>query len=622
MKAIRVRERPAYGWGQVIGLEPRFTDMIARLETQAATGVRGYARRVVAAGLLGYVVLGAMMALLTLLVLGTIAVLIRFPSATWGLAKLALPIGALVLSLARALRIETPEPEGIAVNAAETPALHALVDRMRNATGGPRIHEVRITNELNAAITQQQRMILGSRNTLYIGLPLLQAMREAEIAAIVAHEMGHFVGRHGHASAFAYRIRMRWMQVAEHIPDGVVAGVLRRFFGWYGPWFAAYSFVLARRHEYEADAISAAVAGKTVAADALVRVTFQADRRHEGWQMIWSQAHERPDPPRSPGQLFGETIFPDTGGDPQMVLDRALAEPPGLDDTHPSLAQRLAALGVAPALPAPLEAPAAPALLGTQLATLIDAFDAEWHANNDTPWAELYEERQTAIADYATLRAEIDAGPLDHDAHFRFACHVETFEGSEAAVTAFAAMLAAHPEANEARYRQGDALLDLGDASGIALLEEAAAIDPAFRIHALERILRHAIVTAQPTLAEEYRARLDTACDDAERARVDSGAIDEKVVFRPLDPDQRDRIAAEVAAVGGVERLDMAVRDMAFGPQIVFVFKAAKSYTGTDVLDGLIEVIQREGDVLGVERSFNHRWLAKRIERVAGSRVV
>mgnify|MGYP003587285643 CR=1 FL=1 len=48
--------------------------------------------------------------------------------------------------------------------------------------------------------------------------------------------------------------------------------LLRRFFDWYAPYFDAYSFVLARANEYEADAISARVAGAPVAAAALQRI--------------------------------------------------------------------------------------------------------------------------------------------------------------------------------------------------------------------------------------------------------------------------------------------------------------------------------------------------------------
>jgi len=42
------------------------------------------------------------------------------------------------------------------------------------------------------------------------------------------------------------------------------------FFDWYAPYFGAYSFVLARAREYEADRCSVEVVGKANAARALV----------------------------------------------------------------------------------------------------------------------------------------------------------------------------------------------------------------------------------------------------------------------------------------------------------------------------------------------------------------
>src|SRR5687768_18129818 len=46
--------------------------------------------------------------------------------------------------------------------------------------------------------------------------------------------------------------------------------MFERFFNWYAPYFEAYSFVLARAQEYEADRCSVLVSGKENSARALI----------------------------------------------------------------------------------------------------------------------------------------------------------------------------------------------------------------------------------------------------------------------------------------------------------------------------------------------------------------
>lgn len=53
-----------------------------------------------------------------------------------------------------------------------------------------------------------------------------------------------------------------------------------------------------------------------------------------------------------------------------------------------------------------------------------------------------------------------------------------------------------------------------------------------------------------------------------------SSSIDESIELRPVDPDKRDDLVRLVAAVAGVKWLKAGVRDLAAGPQIVFVFAA------------------------------------------------
>nr|WP_281396924.1 M48 family metalloprotease [Sphingomonas aerophila] len=475
---------------------------------------------------------------------------------------------------------------------------------------------------MNASITQQRRFgLLGARNTLYLGLPLLNAMRVSEIKAIVAHEMGHFVAQHGRSTAFAYTLRTRWHQIGERLPDGIVAGVLRRFFEWYGPWFASYSFVLARRQELEADAIAAKAAGARAAGHALIRVALQARLLDEGWRCIWSQSVLRPDPPVSPHRTLAAAVLEVKDGLDDLLVD-ALQVRPDLDDTHPSLTARLAALDVSPAPPPQLIEPAAPILLGEALGPVTDKLDAQWHDAADETWAEVYTQRQ----EYHREREDLDArgleGELDVDEQFRHAGLIELLDGPKAGAAAFAALVAAHPDAHGARFRNGDALLDAGDEDGVALLLEAAEAEPELRVHACRRLAQHFHATNRPERAQPYWDEAEEAEQRQLAARKEAETIDERVTLRPLDAATRTRLADLLIGMEGLRRMDAAVRDLSTGPQIVFVFGARRGCVAGELLDRVIETLLPEHDLLGIEHSQRRSWLRKRLRALPNSRVV
>jgi Zn-dependent protease with chaperone function len=518
------------------------------------------------------------------------------------------------LSLVLALRVEWPRPDGIVIDEAEAPGLHQSVDALRSATKGPRIHEVRITGEMNAAIAQYPRLLfLPSRNILFLGLPLLQALAPEEVEAVIAHEMGHFAGAHGRTASFIYHIRMRWSQLGERFSRGIVAGGLRRFFRWYGPWFAAYSFVLARRQEYEADALAARIVGSATMGNALIRIAYQSARWHEGWSLIWTQAVERPDPPSSPYRLLGEVAFAAPDETASEVLARSLTRQRNLDDTHPSLSQRLAALDVVPQLPPPFEEPAAAVLLGTALTTIVDRLDAEWHNTADESWAEEFGGRQSLQAERQALEDRAGVEGLDYEGQHRLAQLVEVIDGPQQGADAFATVLERFPDAYGSRFRHGDALLDAGDEAGVASLLEAARGEPGLLTAALERIVRYGYATGREQLIETFESQLDTAIAAEQEARRTSSAIDESTVLRALEAEKQEELIQLTASVAGVKWLLAGMRDLPNGQQIVFVFATQRSSTGTEVLDALIDAMLPAGDLIGIQHCNKRRWLTKRL---------
>lgn len=617
-------EGASTGWGQTVVPDARFDQMIAALEQSAAHNSSAYRRRVVLAGLLGYVVILGLLALLTGLTIAMIVLMVTTRTGIAAEVKMAIVFGLLSFALIKALWVTALPPEGVRVEPDTAPALFDMIEWIRAATGGPAIHDVRIIDQMNAAIVQDSgSLFLGARNRLYLGLPLLSALSAVEVEAVIAHEFGHFVGDHGHASGFVYRVRQRWAQVEERLPDGIVAGLLRRFFGWYGPWFAAYSFTLARRQEYEADHVAATAVGPRIMADALLRVAAQAGRFDTAWRLVWDQAPLRPDPPRSPLTTIASVFTEDDPAD-QTMIDRELSRSADRHDTHPTLAQRLAALSQSADLPARLQKTAAEPLLGETLAPIIAHFDEQWHDWADALWADEHAQRQADEAERQAIADQIAGGATSRDQLYRYAALTEAIDTPQSAAQAYAAVLALHPNANDARFRQGDMLLATGDDAGIDLLLAAANGERALLPHAYRHIVDYLLRSGRPEEAAPYFAPLEQAERMEEAARHEANGIDETAQLRPLSPDLRERLTALIDGVPGVATLHAALRDMdhADAPQIVFVFSARKEHVATQVLDALIEAMLPAGDLIGLERSFKRRWLFNRIRRLPDSSIV
>lgn len=360
-------------WAGRIALSPKLAPLVDRLERAAAADIGRFRLRVLTAGLLGYSAIATpLLAVLSILLLAIAAVW----QATWWI-EVPVFLGIAAAFLFGVFRVPDPLLLGLEVKRNEVPALFALIDRVGAATGGPTVHSLRLLDTLSAAITQRSGgWAPGHRNLLYLGLPMLYAMQCGEIEAVLAHEFGHFTGRHAQWYTAANRLSRRWAQLGERVPTGVVAALWRRFFAWYGPWYAVHSLVLSRRHEFEADRVAAGIVGSRMAAQALMRVMLKADR----FDRVWAEAERIPVTPERGGTrwtaLLAQLAKPDLY---ETVADSGfLQQQVTIADTHPTVASRLRAMGEVPRQPPPLGLPAAANLLGPMAQPIIAELDAAY----------------------------------------------------------------------------------------------------------------------------------------------------------------------------------------------------------------------------------------------------
>lgn len=454
--------------------------LVERLQVQARNSPRIYVCKLALLALAGYapllsllvVSLGVPVFMLTRVIFGAVPLEPRF-------AFVILLPGAFGLALLRALWIRFAEPPGYRLSPGEAPLLEAEVERLRDAVGAPALSGIVIDTNLNASAADVPRAfgLLGHRHYLVIGLPLLQLLDRAELASVVAHEFGHFGGRHGPFSGWIYRVRLSWYRVLEGLSGGgLLTYLLARFFAWYAPYFNAYSFVLARDNEYAADAAAARAVGAAALAGALVRMELasrrlQCDPSGDLLGRALSQGHP---PPHMLAQLARTLQDPRACNLPRLLeIAERDADP---DDTHPALPRRLAALGVEPVSPVCARQPAIE-LLGLRRGDIECQLDAHWREEVRPCWRERYAVAAVDRARLAVLEAQAMPTP---DEVLERARLLESLRPGCDVAPLYEQVLALRPDHGFAHYRRGLLRLRNGEhEAGIAQLQRAMELDPA-----------------------------------------------------------------------------------------------------------------------------------------------
>ena len=252
--------------------EDKFASLVRSLETFASKNPGVYKLRVGALGALGYVYLLVIVSLL----LGIVAAVLYYGSLNaLTLKALWIPL-VLVGIVLRSLWITIPVPDGAELKREQAPALFDLIHEVTKTLNGPKIHHVLLSSDFNAGIVQipQFGMMGWLNNYLVVGLPLLKAFTPAEFRAVLAHEVGHLSGKHSRFSGWIYRLRQSWVEVLTrvHYERHYASFLFEPFLKWYAPYLNAYSFVLARAQERQADEYAVDLAGRETAAVMLARL--------------------------------------------------------------------------------------------------------------------------------------------------------------------------------------------------------------------------------------------------------------------------------------------------------------------------------------------------------------
>ena len=515
----------------------QFEALARKLEKAAESGMSSYRRKVLLLATAGYVYIFVVLAV----VLATLALLVGAllsNGLSGGLVKLGIPFGALAFTILRALWVRWPDPEGIPLTPQQAPKLFSEVDSIRRKLNAPKVHRIFIDDRFNAAM--EQRPILGvfgwTQGYMHVGLPLMLATSTAEFRAVLAHEMGHLSGNHGRSTGWVYRIRRTWSQLLYRLQEEGRwgSGVFTKFFQWYAPFLNAYSFVLARAQEYEADQCAAEVAGREIAARALVAIEVRGRFLDEQfWAEVWKTANESQVPPDNIFLRQGNALrnaFPIDLT--QRWLRQSLSTKTGYVDTHPSLSDRLRALGIqikesdwVSQLQVAGKPTAAEQMLGKSLDSWFQELHKRWFEAARAAWKDRHEEVHSLSQRLAALKERSAESSLDEEESWELARLSRDLEGDRAALPLYQELVRSNLNHVSANFEVGRILLLQGESSGIDHLERAMEADPECTFSACSMVERYLREQDEPTEADRYYNRgmdfLDASADaDAERQNI------------------------------------------------------------------------------------------------------
>lgn len=531
-----------------------YESLILRLEEKSRKNPQAYRNRLLLLAGLGYGYIGLILLFLTGLVAGLVLLMVYARGGGALIVKLGILIGAFIWFILRVLFLRLQAPGGRLLVRSEAPLLFSEVESMCKRLRAPVVDEIKVDDEMNASISRVPRFgLLGwPRHYLVLGLPLMAALSPEEMKSVIAHEMGHHSKLHGRFSAWVYRVRLTWFNLVGGLEaSGHWGGALfKPFFNWYAPYFGAWSFVLARQQEYEADSVAAELTSPAVAARALQRLNVVAPAIQQTfWKPVLRRATEEKTPP---DRVFSELEEHLRAGVPEATarnyLTKALRERTGFSDTHPSLQDRLKALGEAPVVPGPLKESAGSHYLGSTFPKLSEEFGKQWSQYMASYWEDIAEEQRKLRESYQTLRIKAGTEKLGKDEALKLAQAVEDYEGAEAARPYYRELVLAHPDHLDAAFSLGRIELEAGSESGVELLRKVYQQDARYGVEASARIIDFYRSSREEEKARAYMDEYDRFCV------MQSEAKQERAVLKPkdalehhgLDDGAWDRLAAQL----------------------------------------------------------------------------
>lgn len=257
------------------------------------------------------------------------------------------------------------DPPSNAVERSQAPELFAILDELAASAATAAPDEVYLSPGPDVGVAEVGGTFgIGSRRVLMLGVPVLECLTVQELRAVLAHELGHYVGgdtrltgivSYAHASFHSVfeSVRQRPTHAPRHVLIAAGAEVAERIgtilVSSYVRFFLRMTRPTSRRQEAAADLLAARLCGRDAIVRALEKVSvvgplYEAYLRAD--VLLAIQHGAVPSDLLAGFQRFRTRVY-ERGMEAQLVA-MVRAEETDPFDRHPSLTERTRALIEAP----------------------------------------------------------------------------------------------------------------------------------------------------------------------------------------------------------------------------------------------------------------------------------
>ncbi|RWA64352.1 M48 family metallopeptidase [Mesorhizobium sp.] len=277
------------------------------------------------------------------------------------------------------------------VSRAEAPGLWNLWEKVAGPGRAART-VITLEDSLNASVREERTLLglLGRRLFLTVGIPLLAVTDENALAAILAHEDAHVRNKDTNGGLNLAEFENSFGFVFEYAPPGatISGSLLHAAIGWLSESFEREDIRLSREAEIKADRHAATSGNAEQAARALLLIAAaDVHFTEKVYEPLRREIMGALRPPRPPlARLLEMAADLSQSQYLNRCAQRAWERPDDGKSTHPSWAQRLAALGY-------VETPEIDPIRRTALSTLLNPETAEQQiAGFNNRWTERMED--------------------------------------------------------------------------------------------------------------------------------------------------------------------------------------------------------------------------------------
>ena len=589
----------------------QYLSLIKRLEISAATSRRLYELRVLGLGLLGYaymvgliiLALAVPLLLILLLIINAEAVLklLLWTAKLWWvvLPGLAVYFG-FVGGAVKALFAKVPEPEGRVLTEQEAPELHAFVTETCRKLKADRPKTIFVTDEFNAAVGTVPRIgLFGRKVYMFLGLPLMKALSPDQFRAVLTHEIGHISGKHGGFGKWAFQLRSSWGLFIEsqELQNHKFDKLYKSFVEWFFPYFQAYSFVLMREHEKEADQYSAELSGAKPLGEALILLhTRRAELDQVFWADIEKENRERAEQsPNIFSRMLSALSVVETTRD-LKTLEKAVKVPTDYNDSHPSLAERLKLLGYwngegMPDLPKPAGQTASEYYLGPVADSLSNDFETKWTEEIGRMWKVRHDEYIASRERFDALESKSADDELTTEELIEKAGLLARQDGNSAAIALLRMAVEKDPDNPEANFNLGGVLLSEDDEAGLKYVDHAMNLDKKWKYAASDIAFQYLRSKGMLEEAKPYAAVLDGYDDEVRAAESErqSATADDSYIPHSLPEEAVETIVRKIRYYEEIQQIYLVRKEMKHFSEIDFNVLFLRLRSGS--------VLQNRGDM-------------------------